>query len=107
MVYAFLYLNMSPPSDFKALIDIFLNLLRATIPVIFGLSLLAFLWGLVKFVSRVGGDEKAVKEGKDLMIWGLIALFVMVSVWGIIAFVYRDVGFGGALIFPLLPPYRL
>jgi len=56
------------------------------------LALLAFFWGLAKFIFRVGGDEKAVEEGKTIMKWGLIALFVMVSVWGIVGFMQSELG---------------
>ena len=94
---------MTANSNFSDLVDIFLNLILSVLPVVASLALLAFLWGLTKFIFRVGGDEKAIVEGKTLMIWGLIALFVMVSIWGIISFVSRDIGFGDALIFPLLP----
>jgi len=87
---------------FHSLINIFIGLIKLTIPVLVGLALLAFIWGLVKFIFRVGGDEKAVSEGKNLMIWGLIALFVMLSAWGIIAFVYKDIGFTRFGL-PLLP----
>lgn len=54
-----------------------------------GLALLVFFWGLVKFISKAG-DAKAVDEGKTLMIWGVIALFVMISVWGIIRFIQGE-----------------
>lgn len=81
-----------PPTNLSELINIFVNLIKTAIPVVAGLALLVFFWGLAKFVLRVGGDEKAVEEGKNLIIWGLIALFVMVSVWGIIGFVQRDLG---------------
>jgi len=52
-------------------------------------ALLIFLWGLMRFIFRVGGDEKAVTEGKNIMIWGVVSLFVMVSIWGIIGFFQR------------------
>lgn len=55
-------------------------------------ALLAFFWGLAKFIFRIGGDEKAVTEGKNIMKWGLIALFVLVSVWGIIGFFQKELG---------------
>lgn len=84
---------MSTPSNFKELVNIFVDLIRTALPVIAGLALLVFIWGLVKFIFRVGGDEKAVEDGKNLMKWGLIALFVMVSFIAILAFVYSDFGF--------------
>lgn len=97
---------MSTPNNFKDLVNIFLDLTRTALPVIASLALLVFLWGLVKFIFRVGGDEKAVEEGKNLMKWGLIALFVLTSFMAILAFVYRDIGFGRPLGLPLLPPYK-
>ena len=95
-----------PPSNLKELVDIFLDLIRTALPVIAGLALLVFIWGLVKFIFRVSGDEKAVEEGKNLMKWGLIAFFVLISFMAILAFVYRDIGFSRTFGLPLLPPYR-
>lgn len=68
-----------------------------------GLALLVFFWGLAKFIFKVGEDEKAVADGKNLMKWGIIALFVLVSFWSIILLVYQDVGFGSILYYPYLP----
>lgn len=92
-----------PPTNFSELIDIALDLIRTALPVIFGLAFLAFLWGLVKFIFRLGGDEKAVEEGKNLMKWGLIALFIMVSFWALITFAFKDLGFNWPFGSPLLP----
>lgn len=88
-------------TDFSSLIKVFLDLIKLAIPVVAGLALLVFFWGLAKFIARVGGDEKAVKEGRDLMFWGILALFVMVSFWGIMAFLSGQFGF--RTVFPLLP----
>lgn len=62
------------------------GLINTAIGVVVALALLAFFWGLAKFIFKVGGDEKAEDEGKRIMKWGLVALFVMVSVWGIVRF---------------------
>lgn len=55
----------------------------------FALAVVAFLSGMVKFIwaARNGDAGKGVENGKQFMLWGLIALFVMFSVWGIIIFV--------------------
>ena len=95
---------MTPtPTNFSELVGIFLQLIRLAIPITAGIALLAFIWGLIKFISRVGGDEKAVTEGKKLMIWGLIALFLMMSIWGILRFFSISLGFRGFGL-PFLPP---
>ncbi len=71
------------------------GLVEITIAVVAAIALLAFFWGLVKFVFRFKGDEKEVEEGKRIMKWGLIALFVMVSVWGIVRFMQSALLPGG------------
>ena len=71
----------------KSLIEAVGGLINPLITIVVAIALLVFLWGLAKFIFRVGGDEGAIEEGKRLMIWGLIALFVMISVWGIIRFI--------------------
>ena len=55
-----------------------------------GLALLYFVYGLAKFIRKA--SEGDVKEGKNIMMWGIIALFVMVSVWGIIQLLASDLG---------------
>ncbi|MFP4022846.1 MAG: hypothetical protein ACLFNR_00280 [Candidatus Paceibacterota bacterium] len=51
--------------------------------IIISLSLLSFLWGLTKFILNADSDSGREK-GKQVMIWGLVALFVMVSLMGIV-----------------------
>ncbi|MEX0932473.1 MAG: hypothetical protein WDZ61_01075 [Parcubacteria group bacterium] len=94
------------PTNFSDLVRIIINLINPLLILIAGLALLAFFWGLAKFIFRVGGDEKAVDEGKRLMVWGLIGLFVMVSFLGIISLLYDDLGFTRPFGIPLLPTTR-
>ena len=56
------------------------------LPIVVALALLYFFWGLAKFILAAG-DETARAEGKSIMIWGIVALFVMVSVWGLVTWV--------------------
>jgi len=52
------------------------------IPVVIGLALLTFLWGVMKYgTSR---DEATRKESIAVITNGIIVLFVMVSVWGLV-----------------------
>jgi len=72
-------------------------------PVLAGLALVVFFWGLVKFIFHAG-DEEMRKEGKKFMMWGIIALFVVVAIWGIVAFIAISlgVGTGGSATAPCL-----
>jgi hypothetical protein len=59
------------------------NLINFALPIVVALALLYFFWGLAQYVLNASNEEKKGK-GKEIMIWGIIALFVMVSVWGIV-----------------------
>lgn len=74
----------------KSLLRDFKSLLDLLIPIIFALALLFFFWGLAQFIRSV--SDKTIQEGKNKMIWGIIALFVMISIWGIIKYIGDSVG---------------
>ncbi len=77
------------------LLNIFGGLVSASIGILVTLALAVFFWGLVKYLFNLGG-EKGHEQGKHLMIYGIVALFVMVSVWGLIQFVQSFFGISGA-----------
>jgi hypothetical protein len=82
--------------NFKELVAYVIDLINLLLPVIVGLSLLVFFWGLVKFLYRAG-DAKSHAEGRNLMIWGIIALFVMLSYYSLISIFSHDLGFSGSI----------
>ena len=47
------------------------------------LCVLLLLYGIFRFINA-GGDEKRLTEAKQLVLWGVIALFVSVSFWGLV-----------------------
>ena len=85
----------APPDNFKEVVCVFVNILLLLVPFLASLALLAFFWGIVKFI-RSAGSESAREDAKNIMFWGIIALFVMVSIWGIVQFFFQDF-FGGAV----------
>ncbi|KND48850.1 MAG: hypothetical protein AB200_00235 [Parcubacteria bacterium C7867-005] len=67
------------------------RLVNLALPIVVALALLGFFYGLMKFIFAAD-DEDARKSAKDIMIYGVIALFVMVSVWGLVGFVGNALG---------------
>jgi len=65
-------------TDLQAKTKVFGNLLLT-------LAVVLFFWGIVKFIAQ---DKK--EEGKTMMVWGVIALFVMFTIWGIISFMQKS-----------------
>ena len=80
------------------------NLVALALPIVVALALLAFFWGLVKFIFAQGNEE-ARADGKKIMIWGLIALFVMVAFWGLVEFIGNalNIDTGGSTDIPSVP----
>ena len=96
-------LLFAAPQNFKAAIGIIVDLTQIAVPIVAGLALLVFIWGLAKFILAAGGDEKAVSDGKNLMLWGIVSLFVMFSIWGIIRLFFNDFFIDAPYSIPLLP----
>ena len=70
---------------FSRLLNNLGGLVNGAIPLLIGIALLIFFWGLVKYIQKPGGGgEHGGTDGKKIMIAGLVGLFIMVSVWGII-----------------------
>ena len=59
------------------------NFINALIPFIISIGLVLFLIGIVQYITA-GGDEEKRKAARDIIVFGIIALFVMVSVWGFV-----------------------
>ena len=76
----------APLGNVEGILESIGNLVELALPIVVGLGLLAFFWGLVKFIFA-SGDETAKDQGKRIMLWGVIALFVMVAVWGLVEFI--------------------
>ncbi|HET8574872.1 MAG TPA: hypothetical protein VFM02_01720 [Candidatus Paceibacterota bacterium] len=64
------------------------SILQTIIALLIALTVLFFFYGIVRFMFAAGNEESR-KQGINLMIYGIIALFVMVSLWGLV-FVLQD-----------------
>ena len=66
----------------KTLLQDFLKLIGILVPIITAFALIMLMWSAVELI-RAGKDETRT-EGRKKVMWGVIALFVLVSVWGIV-----------------------
>jgi cbb3-type cytochrome oxidase subunit 3 len=65
------------------------TIVNAIIPIMFGIALIGFFYGLIMYIF---GKEQNKDQAKKTMIWGVVALFVMASIWGLIYFIQQAVG---------------
>jgi len=85
--------------DLGGALDTVEDLLNQLIPLLLVLATVLFLWGVIRYVTA-GGDEEKLKTGRQYMLWGLIGLAVMVAVWGIVKLLVNTFGVGGEGIPP-------
>jgi hypothetical protein len=75
----------------------------AVIPLIFALATLMFIWGVVQFFI-IGANEEAKREqGKQFIIWGVIALTVMISIWGLVNILTSTFGVNSSILPEVCP----
>ena len=81
---------------FKDIVHNLLSIINLLIPVLAGIAIVFFFIGLIRFIYNAG-DVKSRSTGRDAMVWGLVGIFVIFSLWGIIAIVQQSL-FGSTTI---------
>lgn len=84
-------------TNFKTLMQLFANLLGTIIGVLYMFAFAAFFWGIALFIFNTNDDKKR-QEGKAWMMWSVIALFVMITIWGLVGLLVNTVGINPLII---------
>lgn len=74
---------VGPHSTFGDVVFYIISLIDVAIPVLATLALVLFFVGIVRYVAK-SGDAHGKAEERQIIMWGLIALFVLFSIWGIL-----------------------
>ncbi len=85
---------VAQPTNFKTLVELITNIIGTLILLIFALTFIAFMWGVIKGWIIKGGDTEGVDSGKQVVVTGIIALVIMSSIWGILSILKSSL-FGG------------
>lgn len=83
-------LSYAVPQNLGELIGEFLDLINPILTLLTGLAVMYFIFGIVKYIKNAG-DAKAAGEGKSIMLYGVFALFILFSFWGIVQFIHSDI----------------
>lgn len=70
------------PKTFSELAEKLVGLMNAATGVLILLGLVVYFWGMSINILKF---EEDVEKRKAYLVWGIIVLFVMLSIWGIIA----------------------
>jgi hypothetical protein len=80
------------------------DIVTKLIPLVIAIGLLVFIWSVIKFIAN-SHDAEARSAGLRQMGWGIVGLFAIVSVWGIVSLLANIVGITPvtALVLPTIP----
>ena len=79
-------------------------LTKGIVPVLFAVGIVLFVWGVVNFFIIGAGEEAKRTQGKQFIIWGIIAFAVLVSVWGLVRILGNTIGVNTTFIPGVRPP---
>ena len=77
--------------DFKQLLFKFTSLGLKLIPLLGIIAFLIFILGVGRFIRNSGQSKDA---DKGMLTYGVGALFVLLTIWGIISFIQNEFGLG-------------
>ena len=72
------------------------HLLNVILPLIIAAAVVYFVWGM--FQLFLAGDEEKKDKAKTTIIYGVIAIFVMVSIWGLVNILSNTFGLNNTSI---------
>lgn len=75
-------------------------LINSVVPLLVTLAVTGFIYGIVKFFMNPDNEEGR-KKGKSFMMWGLVTLFVIVSIWGLVG-ILSNTFLDGSKVIPSL-----
>ena len=77
------------------------GLVNTAVPIFFTLALIVFIWGVIKYVLA-GGDTEKKKQGMSLIMYGIIGLFAIFAVWGLVKVIANtfSIDTGGSMEIP-------
>ncbi|TSC61097.1 MAG: Uncharacterized protein G01um101448_872 [Parcubacteria group bacterium Gr01-1014_48] len=81
--------------SFADLVNLLVFLFNQAIVVLIGLGLVYLLFGIAKTIMHAD-NEQIRSSGRKMMLYGIIALFVIVSMWGLVNILVATF-FGGAV----------
>lgn len=84
-------------TDWKSLMQVFIGIIGQFMVVLYMVAFAAFFWGIVLFIFNAN-DEKKRQDGKAWMGWSVVALFVMITIWGIVGLFTDTLGLGPLII---------
>ncbi len=76
-------------ATFRTVIETIGDIIDIIVPILITAALAYFIYGVVRYIMA-GAEGK--KEAKDIIVYGVIGLFAIVSVWGLVRLIQNTFG---------------
>src|SRR3989344_5565919 len=77
-------------TSFKDVVGKIIGVFNTIIPAIIGIGVFLIIFGIFRYINA-GDDPKKLAEGGKLVLWGVIGVFIMLSIWGLVALILNTV----------------
>ncbi|MFA5764052.1 MAG: hypothetical protein WCX27_01125 [Candidatus Paceibacterota bacterium] len=68
-------------------------ILNRAVPLLISLAVVFFIYEVFRYT--ITSDEEKKKAAKDQIVWGIVGIFIMVSIWGLVAILQATFGTSG------------
>lgn len=77
------------------------------IKLLIAMATVVFIWGIIKYILY-SNDTKKATEAKQFMLWGVIGLFTIVAMWGLVLVIQKTFNLGPGTDDPneIIPNWR-
>ena len=93
--------------DANSLTNKLTNLGNTFIGILIALAVIFIIWHAVMFILKAG-DPEVRKTHRDGIIWGIVGLAIILSIWGLVAIIRNTFNTGSNTAdtshFPVVPP---
>ncbi len=91
MLAAVLVPSVASAVTFSSLVAVIIAILDTSIvPLLIGIAVFLTAFGIFRYISA-GDDPKKLAEAGKLIMWGVIGVFVMLSMWGFVKILINTV----------------
>ena len=74
--------------DFAAFLGTIQGIINRIVPFIVGLAVFIVIWGIFTYITHAAEEEKRA-EARQFIIYGVIGVFLMLSIWGFVNILYN------------------
>ncbi|NTV22327.1 MAG: hypothetical protein HGB03_02050 [Candidatus Yonathbacteria bacterium] len=85
-----------------SILGVFKSVLDLLIPIVITLAVVIFFFGLAMYLLKADAEKD---KGRTIMIYGIVTLFVMIAVWGLVEVLANTfrINTGGSVNLPTVP----